>query len=203
MPGPPSPPERVHGSVGTSQSVDGRWPPRGDEEKCSQAELREARVPKDHSKRRNPGLLMHTRTRAVSHRCLRPPTPLMQTRCRCFRARSTLRPPRFGTWPLRTPSTSTRSTAARRSSSTPCRCETSLASRFPLAALTRCWRIAQDAQASLRSEIDMGVDPQPYSHTVHEARSRSLLVGLRAGLMSEHVGKMLQSLDESSQRAPS
>ena len=53
----------------------------------------------------------------------------------------------------------------------------------------------QDAHGTLRSDIEEAVQPQPYRHTTHEASARSMLVGLRAALMAEHVKGMLQSLD--------
>ena len=57
--------------------------------------------------------------------------------------------------------------------------------------------LAQGAHGKLRSEIDETVQPQSHRHTTHEASARSMLVGLRAALIGEHVKGMLESLDSS------
>ena len=53
------------------------------------------------------------------------------------------------------------------------------------------------AHTTLSAEIECDYEPSAHGHSVHEARSRSQQVGLRAGLMSTAIAEALERLDGS------
>ena len=50
--------------------------------------------------------------------------------------------------------------------------------------------------ANVRAQIEAKQEPRAYSHTVHEARMHSQLVGLQASLLDSHLSGMLERLDK-------